>query len=288
MKTKFTNLQFWLIGIVTFAILAIFGAFMHNWQFPYDHMEGAELKFGSVHTIVATLFWIVWLVGVIVFIANMVDTDFELFDNFLIDRSGSSVTTTDAEEHAITKKSFKTLIGWVLGISIILMSFSFVKKHGTAMVNLYNTSVAYHTTYDQKVQEKEGFADKMWSTYLQKEKITNINKDVFLAVTKVIMENRKDGANVAWKWLQENQQIPYEEFTKFYSDLSSFIATQREGYFGIEKQCQEISQANNAMLETFPNNLYNKILKIKRIEFKYGFLSEKTVATFKTGIEKVE
>lgn len=288
MKTKFTNLQFWLIGIVTFTILAIFGAFMHNWQFPYDYVEGAELKFGSVHTIGATLFWIVWLAGVIVFIVNMVDTDFELFDNFLIDRSGSSVTTTDAEEHAITKKSFKTLIGWVLGISIILMSFSFVNKHGTAMVNLYNTSVAYHTTYDQKVQEKEGFADKMWSTYLQKEKITNINKDVFLAVTKVIMENRKDGASVAWKWLQENQQIPYEEFTKFYSDLSSFIATQREGYFGIEKQCQEISQANNAMLETFPNNLYNKILKIKRIEFKYGFLSEKTVATFKTGIEKVE
>lgn len=286
MKTKFTNLQFWLIGIVFFTVLAIVGAFMHNWQFPYDYMQGSELKFGSVHIIIATLFWIVWLAGVVVFIANMVDTDYELFDNYLIERSGS--TTTTEEEHAITKKSIKSLIGWVLGILVILMSFSFIKKHGTAMIDLYNTSVAYHNAYDQKAQEKEGFADKMWSTYLQKDKITGISKDVFLEVTKIIMENRRDGANVTWKWLQENQQIPYSEFTKFYEDLSSFIATQREGYFGIEKQCQEISQANNAMLETFPNNLYNKILKIKRIEFKYGFLSEKTVATFKTGIEKVE
>jgi hypothetical protein len=156
------------------------------------------------------------------------------------------------------------------------------------MIDLYNTSISYRTAYDQKVQEKEGFADKMWSTYLQKEKITGISKDVFIEVTKIIMENRKDGANLTWKWLQENQQIPYGEFTKFYSDLSLFVATQREGYFEIEKQCQEISRANNAMLETFPNNLYNKILKIKRIDFKYGFLSEKTATTFKTGVEKVE
>jgi len=89
-----------------------------------------------------------------------------------------------------------------------------------------------------------------------------------------------------WKWVQENQQIPYEQFTKFYEDLTIFVASQREAYFGIEKDCQLIANNNNTLLEVFPNNLYNKLLGCQKINFEYGFLSEKTTATFKTKIEQ--
>jgi hypothetical protein len=132
------------------------------------------------------------------------------------------------------------------------------------------------------VQEKVGYYDNMWKSYLQIDKNTNINKDVFIEVTKLIMEARKDGENVAWKWLQENQQIPYNEFTKFYSQLNSFIISKRDGYYNIEKECQKIAYTNNKLLDIFPNNLYNKVLNCKHIEFEYGFTSDRTDEVFKS------
>ena len=153
---------------------------------------------------------------------------------------------------------------------------------------IYNTSVVITKTYEQKTMEKEGFYDKLWKIYLQKEKITNLNKETFIQVSKIIMENRKDGANVTWKWVHENQNIPYEEFTKFYSDLSRFIESQREAYYGLEVQCQTLATANNMLLDTFPNNVYNKIINRPHITFKYGFLSDSTRKVFITGNENLQ
>ena len=90
------------------------------------------------------------------------------------------------------------------------------------------------------------------------------------------------------KFVQENQQIPYEEFTKFYADLSNFITSQREGYFNIEKECQLISNKNNTLLDTFPNNLYNKVLGCEKIKFEYGFTSDSTQAVFTSKRENIK
>lgn len=177
-------------------------------------------------------------------------------------------------------------------IGILIIFLFQLLKFGNAVytqsVFLYNTSKKYHNTYQQKVEEKQGFYDKLWKTYLQKEKITNVNKETFIQVTKIIMENRRDGQNVTWKWLQENQNIPYSEFTAFYGDLSNFITKQREGYFDIEKACQTIANKNNTMLDTFPNNLYNRVLKLQRIKFEYGFLSDSTTNVFKSKSENLK
>ncbi|MFA5207482.1 MAG: hypothetical protein WC428_02380 [Candidatus Paceibacterota bacterium] len=176
--------------------------------------------------------------------------------------------------------------------TIILIFLVQVFKLGKTIYNqsvfMYNTSKIYHNTYQQKIEEKLGFYDKLWKTYLQKEKITNVNKDVFIQATKLIMENRADGEKLTWKWLQENQPIDYNIFSKFYADLSIFIAEQREGYFSIEKACQLIANKNNTMLDTFPNNFYNKALKIQRINFEYGFLSDSTNNVFRTKIENLQ
>jgi hypothetical protein len=102
------------------------------------------------------------------------------------------------------------------------------------------------------------------------------------------MENRRDGEKIMWKWLQENQQIPYNEFTEFYKDLTEFVTSQRDEYFKIEKECQVIANKNNTMLDTFPNNIYNHFLKLNRIKFEYGFLSDSTNHTFKTKLENLK
>lgn len=93
---------------------------------------------------------------------------------------------------------------------------------------------------------------------------------------------------MTWKWLQENSPIPYNEFTKFYSDMSDFIETQRQGYYDLETQCQDIATAHNMLIDTFPNNIYNKVLCRKHIDFKYGFLSDSTRNIFSSGNENVQ
>ncbi len=165
---------------------------------------------------------------------------------------------------------------WVIIIILLGIIISQGTKYFNTGTDMYNKSKSLHALYMQKTQEKAGFYDKLWKTYLQKEKITNLNRETFLYVTQIIMENRRDGASVAWKWLQENQQIPYAEFTDFYKDLSSFIEEQRASYFQIETQCQGIAARHNIMIDTFPNNLLNKIVGLERINFQYGFLSDST------------
>ena len=172
---------------------------------------------------------------------------------------------------------------WVIGILAAVSIMLLIGLSGHVFrgsVFVYNSTKVYKNEYVKKVQEKVGFYDKMWKTYSQKDKISGINKEAFLEVTKVIFEARKDGEKTAWKWVSENQNVPYEEFTKFYADLSNFIETQRKEYFEIEKSCQNIANSNNTLLDTFPNNLYNKFLKCERINFEYGFTSDSTQNVF--------
>lgn len=291
MKAKFTYFQFLMLGILTFFITAIIGAVLLQVHLPYDSVytvadtkglisnQPGDIAYGALHTIVAWFYWICWVAGVITFIVNMIDSG-GIFWRYIDDSDEKS------DDSVSKNSSLKFYIKWALSVTSLLILFGFIKSQSQNVIELYNTSVQNHAQYTQKVQEKVGFADKMWSTYLQKEKITNVNKDVFIEVTKLIMENRKDGQNVAWKWLQENQQIDYNEFTKFYADLTQFVASQREGYFNIEKECQAIANKQNVMLDVFPNNVYNRIVKCKPIDYKPGFLSEKTIATFKSGVEK--
>ena len=152
----------------------------------------------------------------------------------------------------------------------------------------YNETIVMQANYMQKSQEKSGFYDKLYKSYVQKTDVATVNKDAFIEVSKIIMENRKDGEQLSWKWVRENQQIPYSEFTYFYKDLSSYIETQRDQYFAIEKQCQVLAKDFNVYISTFPNLLYAKLLGIKSIEFEYGFLSDHTNSVFKSKVENVE
>lgn len=184
-------------------------------------------------------------------------------------------------------KGIKKLL-WTLAIFAVLgVLYRVFGSSANQMKFVYNTSKVYHDQYQQHTMERQGFYDKLWKTYLQKEKVMNLNRDMFIQVSKIIMENRKDGQNVTWKWVKENQNIPYDEFAKFYNDLSAYIELQREEYYGLEKQCQTLATANNMLLDTFPNNLYNRALGCTKIEFSYGFLSDSTDHVFATKKENV-
>lgn len=184
------------------------------------------------------------------------------------------------------KKTFKKIIWLAIVLFLAVVLFKSGRTVFTQTVNMFNTSKTYNNNYQQKLEEKEGFYDKLWKTYDTKNSIVELNREMFIEVTTIIMENRADGEGMMWKWVQENQQIPYSEFTKFYADLSDYITSQREAYFAIEKTCQHIARQHNTMLDTFPNNIYNRVfLDIEKIEFEYGFLSDSTRNVFATGNE---
>ncbi len=176
----------------------------------------------------------------------------------------------------------RLLARWVVILSIIFL----IPFRG--FVTLYNGSVVAQNNYLQKTQERPGFYDAMYKTFSQKKELMDMNKETFVQIATLIMDMRKDGPALAWKWTQENTQIPFDQFTDFYRDLSTFIESKRQGYFELEKECQRLANANNILLETFPNNIYNKILGRSHIEYKYGFVSDSTVEIFNKGRENLK
>lgn len=189
------------------------------------------------------------------------------------------------DEQIDVKFSFKKVIIWfVVLISIfqlIRLSMYSVKQSKV----VYNASIVYKSNYEKTTQELTGFYDKMWKTRSEKLDIANMNKDIFVQVSRIIMENKADSKNLVLKFVTEQKLVPYEEFSTFYKDLSEYVESQREAYYKIELRRQDIANANNILLDTFPNNQYNKLLEIKKIEYKYGFTSDKTKQVFESGLE---
>lgn len=280
---KFTKNQFfWLITAIFVSLWVLF-SFTWNMKFPNDFASSYDShRFGAVHVIFNVIFMLGSIALYITLLINLFDDDLDMLDNIIISRGRSRYQDKSDTDKVSLKINWKRLFKWGITLGIVVLLFIGGKNTYKGMITLYNTSVDYNYAYDQKVQEKVGYYDNMWKSYLQIDKNTNINKDVFIEVTKLIMDARKDGENIAWKWLQENQQIPYNEFTKFYSQLNSFIISKRDGYYNIEKDCQEIAYNNNKMLDIFPNNFYNKVLKCKYINFEYGFTSDRTDEVFKS------
>ena len=270
-----TRLQAKFIWGILMFVLPFGIMWIYNHLLPHgktDRFDGTEMISALVSFI--SYFVIIILSGILVF-------DDENNHLFKSDYKSYSVPT-DEEEKSATN-GFKKFAYILVGLFIVYSLYNLAGKHVTGMVNVYNQSKLYQNTFEQKEKERVGNYDKLWKTFLQKDKITNINKETFLQVSKIIMENRADGQNVTWKWVNENTQIPYSQFTAFYADLSEFIE-----YYQLELQCQQVSVDNNIMLDTFPNNIYNKVLGCKHINFSYGFLSDSTNKVFATKKENIE
>ncbi len=168
-----------------------------------------------------------------------------------------------------------------LCLLIIMLIWGAFSSLITPGVNLYNNTKTLELTYNRKVQEQITNYDGYYLAFTDKKQNANINKDIFIEVTSIIMKNRKDGENLAWKWVSENQQIPYSEFTIFYKDLSAFISERYFDNMKVEKEKQSIVQEHNTLLETFPNVFYNKIIGVRPLMYKFGYVSQHTKVTFK-------
>ena len=148
-------------------------------------------------------------------------------------------------------------------------------------VEMFNSNQQYTVDLAKKTNEQVSTYDANYLAFKQKSSIAAINKETFIVVTDIIMSNRKDGQQLAWKWVTENQPIPYTEFTNFYKDLSTFTEQQYEVMASIEAQKQTIVANQNILIKKYPNNIINWYLKIKPLDYKFGYLSDSTKQLFK-------
>lgn len=276
MKIKLTMKKLgWLIlSLIPISLLAI--AILWNIEFPYDsYYKDGSLSFGSIH-VMTNIFLILIIIASVILTITVFD-----------DASFNRTWNICKNEININMKKINKIKFWVILVISVIIIYNIFSKPIKDSIELYNTTARYKIEFNNKIYERELYYDKMWKTYLEKHNICELNKDVFIEVTKLIMNGRKDGEKIAWKWLQENQPIPYNEFTKFYSDLSKFTHSQREGYFKLEKECINIVNYHNILLNTFPNMLYNKFLDIEELKYKVGFISDKTDMVFSSGIENI-
>lgn len=260
--------------------LLILLAYTWNVKFKFDTNSDYGLKFGSVHVV----FNLILMVGMCIIFINALylslkngDWDFmtEIEAKQRRELAIERGETPNFFDFSFSPSMFKIFLLAMLGVLIYQVSGAV-----SGSKKMYNTSIVYHNNYTQTVQEKQGFYENLWNSWAEQKTITSLNKDVFIEVSKIIMENRKDGDKLAWKWVQETQHIPFSEFTSFYSNLSEFIRSERSEYLKIENKCQKIANENNTLLDTFPNNVYNKVIGCKKIKFEYGFESEKPTKIF--------
>lgn len=163
---------------------------------------------------------------------------------------------------------------------VLLILYSVASRVYKGTTSFYNTSKNYEFTYVQLTQQQITTFDNNYLIFKDKCTIAELNKETFVVVTQIIFENRADGMNVAWKWMQENQQVPYTEFTKFYSDLSAFVRERYDENNAIELQKQNIAKNQNQLLATFPGVIYNYFLKMPKLTYTEGFITEDTRILF--------
>lgn len=169
----------------------------------------------------------------------------------------------------------------ILAVIIIAFIYKGITSVTSPTIDLYNKTTELSLSLRQVEQKQLSNYDAYYLAFKDKHTNADLTKQSFIELTNIIMSARKDGNNLAWKWNQENQQIPFEEFTVFYKELSSFISERYNNNALIEQQKQQIVQQHNLMISTFPNNLYNKYLGVNPLVYKFGYLSEETKNKFK-------
>lgn len=156
---------------------------------------------------------------------------------------------------------------------------------GLHLVTISNKETLLRNRFEQKIDERKAFFDKMYKIITQKSQVSVKNDSSFRKNVEIIMEGRKDAEGTFMKWIQEsNPNTDYKEVAALYKDLSRSIEAEREGFFTQEKVLQDVVREHKDLIRTFPTNIFITVLG--RQELNYNPISSDfTDTVFKTGKE---
>jgi hypothetical protein len=179
------------------------------------------------------------------------------------------------------KFSNSTLIKFgLIGLGVIML-FVFIGN----FVSFSNNEIDLRNTFEQKIDERTSFYDKMYKVISQKSQIAVKNDESFRKNINIIMEGRKDSEGVFMKWITEsNPNANYSEVSVLYKDLSRAVEAQREGFFNEEKVLQDVVRQHKNLIQKFPNSFYNIVYGRTKLEYT-PIKSSLTEEVMKTGKE---
>lgn len=175
-----------------------------------------------------------------------------------------------------TEKTIKKIA--IAGITVIMLLVFF-----GSFLSFFNQEAKLRNMFDQKINSRTAFYDKMWKTIEQKSEIAVKNDESFSRNVDAIMQGRKDAGDLFMKWVQEsNPNANYEAVASLYGDLSRAVEGQRDGFFMEEKSIQSVALEHSNLLTTFPGTFWNLFLGRTTLEYS-PITSDRTDEVMESG-----
>lgn len=152
-----------------------------------------------------------------------------------------------------------------------------------SFISFSNNEIDLRNQFEQKIDERTAFYDKMFKVISQKTQIAVKNDSSFIKVVNAQVQGQKNGEQVMWAWVQQsNPTATFTEVTKLYADLSRAIEGERAGFFEQEKVLQDVQRQHKNLTKKLPGAFYNFFLK--REDLKYSPIkADVTEEVMKTG-----
>lgn len=157
-----------------------------------------------------------------------------------------------------------TFVKWAfVGLAVIFAVVIF-----SSFVSFSNTEIDLRTTFEQKIDERTTFYDKMYKVVSQQTQIAVKNDDSFRQNIDIIMQGRKDAEGIFMKWITEvNPNAEFGQVSALYRDLARSVEAQREGFFNQEKVLQDVVRQHKMHIQKFPNSIYNAFFGREALEY---------------------
>jgi hypothetical protein len=176
--------------------------------------------------------------------------------------------------------SKKLITGLAIAGLALILTISFIGS----IISWGNTEVDLRNRFDQKMNERTAFYDKMWKTISQKSQVAIKNDSSFVRNVNAIMQGRKDAPGLFMKWVQEsNPNANFDQVSILYQDLSRTIEGQRDGFFMEEKMIQDIVLQHSNHLGKFPGTMWNSMFYGREKLVYKPITSDRTDGVISTG-----
>lgn len=161
------------------------------------------------------------------------------------------------EEHTNKiKVSWKKLVWLIIAVLVIFSGYKATKYSLTEGVAVYNEQKDIRNTYEQKVQERNIMMSEFMDCLTSSLKVSETNANYFKENIQSIMENRKDGDKLMWKWVTEvNPNANFNEVSEMFQHMQSLYLEKRSSIIAINKVLFELEKRDANIRTMFPSNM---------------------------------
>ena len=149
-------------------------------------------------------------------------------------------------------------------------------------IGLYNQEITLKNQIVAKQEENKTSFDNMWKKIKQCTNVSDKYKDGLKEVLTAYTNGRKkESSQLLMDWTKE--AIPTFD-SSIYKQLNNIIVSSRDDFTLNQKQLIDLNRQHDVLLDTFPNNIYFKVMGINKININV-VTSTKTEKTFEIGKE---